>query len=728
MKAIDRVPATMLLQAPQPLNMDDGALDLLGVFRIVRRRIVMIVVITAAVTALALPGILERQPAYTAQARLMISPPIAASLAPTNVVGLSQIQMATELERLSSREISLQVIDAFALDSLPEFNPVIAAAAEPQSFRERIAARLPWAQAPQAPTAEDPTDAVLARYAQAMKIQAAGASDVILVEFQSRDPVLAAQVANGIARVYFEDRDRKRQKQVDAARAWLGARIDEQRGRVDMAEAAAAKYLSDRGVDRAWLAQDERAAILSLDDRHEAAVRDRQQLTDALARLRDRNSVPSDTPEVSFGQLAELRQDVQAKRRDVTRLRGVFNPTHVEVVRAEADLQDASHAEESERETLIATVRGRISDLEGEDKFLLASLESARADLERQAEVRSGFESLTRAVETEQRELDEITLRSRDLDSQAELPGPEVEILSPASVPNAPAGRGRGLYLIAAVLGGGILALTVACLRELLDAGVRSHDQLDSISGLTSAGMLPKVRGSRTSPPARTVLTEPRGVFADSIRGTIVAMNRGNGNTLPQSILVTSTMPGEGKSTVAAAMAIELATSGRKVLLVDCDLRRGRIGALFNAESPVGLSDFLAGDASAEAVIQHDRRSGIDLVSAGTLTAGALRHVDRVEELISLAEQRGQTVILDSPPVLATTEALLLAGLAERTLLVVRWGRTPQASIALAAEKLAAHSLRDVFCLLNRVDAGRHAQYRFRDAGLFTGSLRKYYS
>jgi Mrp family chromosome partitioning ATPase len=215
-------------------------------------------------------------------------------------------------------------------------------------------------------------------------------------------------------------------------------------------------------------------------------------------------------------------------------------------------------------------------------------------------------------------------------------------------------------------------------------------------------------------------------MFPESIRGLALTLERAGGK-MPRTITVTSALPGDGKSLLAAALALELAAAGRRVLLVDGDLRRGVVHRFFGAPVGPGLADLLCGDHAVDDVVRRHEPSGLEYVSRGGSRVVPYQEQQRVGQLIQYAKANDQIVVFDSAPVLATTGTSVLAGISDRTILVARWGRTTRRTIELALQKLQSASRDDVVVAINMVNPRRHALYAFTDAGLFSPQLRKYY-
>ena len=170
----------------------------------------------------------------------------------------------------------------------------------------------------------------------------------------------------------------------------------------------------------------------------------------------------------------------------------------------------------------------------------------------------------------------------------------DVEVLSPATTPVGPVGRGRIFYLLAVSIAAGMIGLTVAVVREILDRSVRSFQQLQNIPGLSEAAMVPVVSGRVAGSLVGLVDRGHEGRFGEALRALVLALKQTNGGSFPSSVLVASPLPGEGKSLIAAALAVEVATSGQRVLLVDGDSVRGRLHRLLRRPRIPGVCRILA--------------------------------------------------------------------------------------------------------------------------------------
>jgi Mrp family chromosome partitioning ATPase len=208
------------------------------------------------------------------------------------------------------------------------------------------------------------------------------------------------------------------------------------------------------------------------------------------------------------------------------------------------------------------------------------------------------------------------------------------------------------------------------------------------------------------------------GVFAEAVRATAMALKQANAGKVPYSVVVTSAHSGEGKTLVARSLAIELVAAGHRVLLVDGDLRCGDLGSLFKSGVKVGLNEFLTGQAELAEIVHHHANSGIDFIPRGDPSLHQRPHLADIAEIVKLARANGQIVIFDSAPILTSTDTVQLAGMADLTLLVVRWAKTSQRAVEGAAQRLRSIKRSEILVAINNVDLRKHALYGFRDSGI----------
>ena len=194
--------------------------------------------------------------------------------------------------------------------------------------------------------------------------------------------------------------------------------------------------------------------------------------------------------------------------------------------------------------------------------------------------------------------------------------------------------------------------------------------------------------------------------------------------------MICSSLPKEGKTTMVVSLARMLASVGQKVIVVDCDLRRPVVHEIFGLSSEPGLIECLSGDAALEEVIQTDQYSGADLVSAGTPVAHSSNHLgsQSMMKVLDALAQRYDFVIIDTAPVMAVSDSLVLSRLVDTTVFLVRWAETRRETAINGLRQIIESGGNVAGVLLTMVDVKEHALYGFGDSGSYTGTIKKYYS
>lgn len=713
--------------APPPARLGEEEIDIMGFARLLRRRIRLIALTAGVLVALQIPLILTMESTYFAQLRLLINRAPTANLAAPDAPNALPLDLTLEVERLLSQKNALRVVEAFDLASLEEFNPPPSPSRMAElldGLRARLTAEPPPAQSANA----DPQDIVLANFYSALSVRRNGSTNVFEIGFRSRDPVLAAKVPNALVEVYLDARGDQLREQVATADQWLDRRIMDQRERVAGMEAATNAFRRENGPNSANLQLEGINRISALTTRQSEILRSAAEMRALLSELRAGRALaaPSDGPVAEPAVIAGIRRDLQLQQRDLARLLRVYGENYSEVVDMRSAIQETEAALANELASYAETVSARVRTLEQEQAVVAAELEAAREGLSRMAFAETEYEVMQLDLERERETLVALELQQRTLATEGLLPLAEAEVLSPASVPRHPDGRGRKFFLIAGTIGALAIAVTLACLAEMLDRSLRSQQQVAAIPRARPAGLIPALSARRHLMRARSVLQRQEPAYADAIGWLLLSLEQSASGRVPRAMLVTSAMPGEGKSVVALAMAAELAQRGQRVLLVDCDLWCGRLHEAFGATAGPGLADCQSGATDVATVIRHDAASGIDYIPRGTSVGKVAPALPRISEILQHGRETNQIVIFDTAPVLATTATSALAGMGIRSVLVAHWGRTPKAVAELAVERLVSAGAETVFVALNQVNPRKLAGYGYSDAELFSRNLRKY--
>jgi capsular exopolysaccharide synthesis family protein len=437
------------------------------------------------------------------------------------------------------------------------------------------------------------------------------------------------------------------------------------------------------------------------------------------------------------GSLAQVLQSqlIRGLRQQEAELRGRraqlatrYGPRHPKLRAANAELLDVRLELDDALAQAVQGLRREAAMAGKREAALQAELQDVRGDQGALSRAQVRLAQLEREAAAERALFDTFLARLKETRIAADTPGGGAELITRAHPPGAPAAPNRPLLAGFGALAAFALALALAGLREVLDRGVREPEQLERVTGLRVLGSVPHA-GRR---PVRQVLARPTGALAESLRGLHTALLLGDVDRPPRTLLVTSALPGEGKTTLACALARVLAQAGSRVLLIDADLRYPAVAAQLRLPARPGLGELLARQCAAEAALVADPAPGLDgrltVLPAGRAgDPGSLPDSQSLGALLDLWESVYDLIVIDAPPALAVADARRLAARIDKTVLAVRWSATPRPSVQRAAAQLRDAGADFAGAVLTQVNARQHA----RDAsgyGAGLGRRRRYYA
>ncbi len=662
-------------------------------------------------------------PRYSAETMIMIEPKTSNIVSVEAVVaGLSGDEESIQSETyvLSSRELAGRVIQRLNLHEDPEFNP------EGMPSNDVMASGL---------SAE--LSAVVNRFLKRLTVIPLDTSRVISVSFSSESAEKAAIIANVLADEYIVSRLEAKFESTRRANAWLGVRIDELRDELMNAERAVETARARFGLlqgDGMTLASQElielnTQLVLARSERAEAAAR-LGQIKGISSSRRSNNSLDE---VLNSSLIQRLREQESEVERRVAELSSEYGELHPKMIQLRAEAKDIQSRIGVEIDKVVAGLRSRLAVAQAREESLQRSLEElkSRAAIGNQNEIE--LRALEREAEANRGLLATMLSRQKETLSQedADYQQADARIISAADMPIEPTYPRVGVVLGLVLIASSILGLIVVLVIELLDDGFRSGDELERATGVPSIGFVPLVPdiGSYKS-LAGYVSGKPNTAFGESIRTLNWSIGLAFPAPAPKSVLVTSSVPGEGKTTIATCLATSQSVAGRLTVLIDADTRRPCCHELLGVPREPGLVDVLTGTANLDDVLVDRNWSGLVFLPAGSPSPNAPNLLDsqKMRELLEEMNRRFDFIVMDSPPVMATTDARILCQMVDATVVAIKWGETRRAVVRNTLGQLLGARARLAGSLLSMVDARKHAKYGYGDSGAYTGDLEKYYA
>jgi capsular exopolysaccharide synthesis family protein len=701
-------------------------IDLLGVLR---RYTLLLAGCLGIGMGLAIATLAWLNPVYVATAQLLIEPTrdatddgilATAAIADDNAAILSQVTY------LASRSMARSVIETLELDLEPELRRIL----DPT---ERLAAGLGIGRA----VAEGEASASLVdRFLERLNVDREGQTHVIRVSFKSSNPLTAARIANGIAERYIDGRLDAKAALAGGANAWLEQALAESRRALEEAEAELAAYRSSaQSAHGAALAVDS-FGINSLRRDVAAAAADRAASEARLRRVRSVLARPdSDLAFEELGGSAVL-ENLYAQKNQTTRreaeLATLYGDRHPQIVNIRAERREIERRIHAEQAALVGTVEAQIQAARAREDALVRELDALKSQSLAQSETEAGIARLERAVERARQLHESYVARQQSVADVVGVQRPDVRLISEATPPVRPSFPKPALFFglfSMASLGTGLL---MVFFLEQLDRGFRTQRAAENGLGRRCIGCLPLVPSGRRS-DVRLVdlpLDSPCSRFAEALRQLVAELSLAPATSGGRVVLLTSAVPGEGKSTTSLALARLAASEGQRVLLIDADLRRPRLAELLDLDAPQGLVEILKGEREAEEVLLEDPATGLALVPGSARVSQPTRLLGPHALGVLLAEARRHfdLVLIDSPPVLAVTDARVMASLCDGILFLVRWQGTQRAVAAHALDQLGGVADKVLGTVLTMADPDVAAPLGAAESRLVRRQLSRYYS
>lgn len=560
-------------------------------------------------------------------------------------------------------------------------------------------------------------------------------SNLVTISFDDRDPVLAADAANAVARAYKAFQHDARYNTTGQAREFLTKEFARAQAEIGALE----RQLQQYGEDKEILALSERTQDIgeqALTDINRRCTEIAGRLAAAEARLHvDDNASAESMPEVlDNAVIARLREHIAALEREQSRLAERFGPDWPSRTRLAQELKTARSQLESESGAIVAQVRAASRAEYEVARKELATLERQRErqkqKIHRINRAEVDYTALKTEIETKKKVLADLIARQSETTTTyrlRETGTSNIRVVDPARVPRFPISPNKPLNLIVSLISGFCLGAGLALLIDHLDNTVKTEADIQQISGLPVLGHVPLARSfdggavlagrADTSELDLASHLHPQSDLSEAFRNLRTSLLLAVPGRPPRHVLVTSCEPADGKSTVALNLAIVLTQLGRRVLLVDADLRRPRLDKTLRVAGKAGLSSYLSGNAELEEIVQKTEIPGLQIITSGPIppNPSELLGSPRLDQLLGpfLDDHDYEHLIVDSPPLLSVADSTVLSSRTDSTILVVRSDSTRREALSQSAARLAYSRANVIGTLLNAVsdESGYYHRY-----------------
>ena len=553
------------------------------------------------------------------------------------------------------------------------------------------------------------------------------------VSFESTDPQLAARMVNAHLETYIEQNYRRSYEATTQASRWLAGQLDELKIKVEKSENARIEYERQNQI---WTVDDkqtmttQRLGDLNKELTDAQSDRIKKQALYEFAKAGELEAVPQLRNNAVLQDLQRRRSDLSIQYTDAV---NQYGPNFPKVQRIQAQIMDVNEQITRQSKSVIVELENDYRAALQLEELRSKTLDQQKADTNVMSEKMVQYNILRREAEANKALYDGLLTKLKEAGISAGLRSSNVRIVDPAMIPSTPARPAKARNIALAFLVGLVGGIGLALLREYLDNTVKTPDDVETLARLPSLAVLPAFGDGASSKKLAGLLTEassnghdkrielvaqhlPKSNIAEGFRALRTALLLSQPDRPPQVILVSSALPREGKTTVAANLAVTLAQLGDKTVLVDADLRKPGIGRLLNLGTGkyAGLSSYLAGVSSLDLItVPYPAIPNLAAIPTGPLPPNPadLLSSHRLTDAIAELRTKYKFIVLDSPPIMAATDAVILSVQADGVLLVVRSGKTPKEAFTRTCDLLTSVKSHLLGVVLNAVDASAPDYY-----------------
>jgi len=652
-----------VLRARTHVSGNDFASLVRGVWR--RKSVPLLGFLVGA--AIGLAGLLVTPPLYSASARIMIG---------SHGDGMGMLR--SEMEIIESTPVLSKVAGVLNLYKDHRFTkPNILETAMHQDMEENAV-----------------RDRVLRRLAGMVHVSAVEGTNIIDMTVRHPVPDRAAQIANVVLSSYQERKNDERFEQSRQFSAWMGKHLEEIKAQAEDAR----KKLEDFQVSNSVVPQ---GMVDTTAERAQNITKEIERTHAQIASLEARLVQEAKRG----GKFAEPRGRLKALEAQLAEMATRYGEKHPKILGLKAEIARVRSAS-SGRTGALSDTQKQIDAAKDRLLALRVQVNDMAADYDTQ----SGMQLKRRTLESEvlatQHLYENMAVKYQDLQAQTEWQDGGMKVVSMATIPSKPDQMQR--FLVVLLLGGlGFLGgLAAVFIRVLWSTGFNTLSQLENMTGYPVFATIPAV-DSRGSAVHHSIIKNPAALLAESLRSLRVSLRLRTADGVRRRVIaMTSTLPSEGKTSLAVMLAIVAAKSGERVIVVDCDLRRPSLHKAFGIGNARGLQDYLSDKSGLDETIYRKDPSGVHLITTKAVPSYSLTLLTsgRMEKMIANLREQYDLVILDTPSSLAFADSRLLAHMVDQTLYVVAWNKTRRDSAIVSLKAYADMGYTDLALVLNKVN------------------------
>jgi len=551
-------------------------------------------------------------------------------------------------------------------------------------------------------------------------------SHLAIVHVEDTDPKRAALLTNAVAQSYIDENADRRLEATKNAADWLQSQVSGLKTSLEGSELALYNYKKENDILSMSLEDQQNTTSQKLKTLSDEITKAQTRKIELMAQIEQLHVLQAESkatgefrsdgfgPVVQSSMIQTLKGDYFKQRETVAQLAQRYEARHPTLLQAQAELESARGDLQREIDHIVQASETDYRTAADTEVQLQKLFEQVRIEAFNINKREIDYKKLDREARNNSELYDLVLKRLKETDLTSLLKTNNIHLLDASIVPMSPIKPNRTKNTLVGAALGMVCGFALAFLQEKLDNTFKGQDDVESILGVSFLGIVPSIVDASMMGPSKSaayardlyVHTHPKSSVAECCRAIRTNLLFMSPDKPLRKLLVTSSGPQEGKTTVATSLAIAMAQSGNRVLLVDTDMRRPRLHRAFGIPNDTGISSAIVGEIPIESCIKSTDVPGLSVLPCGPTPPNPteLLHAERFRKLIEVLSDQFDRIIFDSPPLGAVADAAVLATQTDAALLVLKGGKTTYPEARRAIDSLTGVNAFVAGAVLNDLD------------------------
>ncbi|MEW5804524.1 MAG: polysaccharide biosynthesis tyrosine autokinase [bacterium] len=548
-------------------------------------------------------------------------------------------------------------------------------------------------------------------------------SHLVNIGFLAHDPALASRVVNTLADQYIQHNLKLKYEASMDASQWLNQNVGELKRKMESSEEALHSYKDEN-------------KIVSLEEKQDIIVQKLSEINSAVTdaktkrirletlynqarKFRNNEEMLESLPSVMNNQLIlELKKDYIALLAEYTRESKQYGYKHPHIIKINSQLKSLKERIDSEVSKIVNSIKTEYEIAAAQEKVLVDALNEQKEEALELNKKAIKYNVLKRDAESNQQMFEVVLNRLKETDLTRGLKNSNIRIIDRAEVPDSPIKPKKKLNLLLGAIVGLFAGVGLSFFFEYLDNTIKTPEDLKRYLGLPFLGPVPHLDLTETRGlpcPEMIALHKPKSHTSEAYKGLRTSVLFSFPDNSPKALLITSASPSEGKTITSANLAITMAQGGAKVVMIDCDMRKPRLHRLLSMKNEKGISNLLIGQCSVDDVLQDGPVENLKIITCGQRppNPSELLVSANMKNILDELKKRFDHIIIDSPPLVAVTDSVIISRIVDGIIMVIYGGVTSKDVIMRGKDLLKNVNAPLLGAIINNIDLGKRSYYYY---------------